>query len=700
MIAISATSPAPIGLPHDFRRRALAHYVSRRREREVEAVPDPASPIAPHAEHSVITLALIARISRALAGLDCADAILPGATLVLRSDEDPVDLARAYERDVCPALVDALGIQEARPGVLVALDTARGDPETLHAATRTAIEHALSRGAILCLHCPPGASLPASLRSVTAAELVLPPLVVADILDMLDVAGAPVPDRLRDGGDGVLSADADCSCLDTVQLVHAWVGADAAAVMARLRAALEDPSSGVGKGERDAPAMAPRLRDLHGLGPARTPFDRVVADIADWRAGVLSWADVGASFLLHGPPGVGKTSVAAALAREVGGPLIDMSYSVVQAAGHLGLTLAEMDARVAKAAETAPCVVLVDEADDLADRGDGADSHGMQYRRAVTNAYILRLSVLAETPGVVVVLASNHPGRIDPALIRAGRCDHHVELRLPDREALSRILLQHVGHAAEPAVEGRPDWERAVRDLVGRSGADAAHAAREAIALARERSRQDGRRSDRTVTAEDVLTAVRSLLSGASCGLADLHRMAVHEAGHLVAAHVLGRPPHRRAWIGATGGGVEGPASLVFTAVTARAELTVLLAGRAAEARIIGDISSGSGDGPGSDLARARLLAGRMVGEWRLVDVEAPPFWRRTSDLDEPDRAAAVDLVAEADARALELVRDAESDIERVSEALLKERDLSQTQIADLLEGIPYADAASRQRIH
>ncbi|PVA05458.1 hypothetical protein DC363_15620 [Thalassorhabdomicrobium marinisediminis] len=77
-----------------------------------------------------------------------------------------------------------------------------------------------------------------------------------------------------------------------------------------------------------------------------------------------------------------------------------------------------------------------------------------------------------------------------------------------------------------------------------------------------------------------------------------LRRIAAHEAGHIVAAAVLDLALPVRARITPTGAEVLRPARTSYTADIIKAELVCLMAGRAAEQLLIGDISSGSGFWP------------------------------------------------------------------------------------------------------
>jgi hypothetical protein len=711
-------------LPADFVHLVLAALVDGHAcevddpldaDRASAAGPGPgAHPGAPPAGASPVDLALCARLARAALALpDPAATLRPGAVVPVEAPEDDPLHGDAVARAIAHALrvaLEAAGLRdEGCP--LEILRATTGDERTAGAVRRM-----LERRGTVLVPAAPGRPVPPAMAAIVEEEpLTLPPLAPEDVAHMLaatERAGTrslaqllallPPPERLARIG--------------SLHLVHAWAAPRVEDLAARLHATA-DRLARVARERAEAEAAsapappAPRLAELHGLGQARAVLERIVAEVEDWRRGALDWDDVGASILLHGPPGVGKTSVAQALAAEIGGPVIDIGYTTVQAAGHLGQMLADLDRRLDDARANTPCVVLVDEADDLAARDARPGRHGARYMHAVVNAYLVRLSALVATPGVIVVLATNHPGRLDPALVRAGRVDHHLGLRLPGRDALGRTLAGHLGDRAAPGLRETSDWQAATQALVGATGADAARLAREAIATARQRQRGTGGRSERgaprplRVGPADLRAALAGTDRLRPVPPEELRRVAVHEAGHLVAGHVLGRPAARRAWIGPRGGGVEAPAVLSHTRITAEADLAALLAGRAAETRLLGAPSSGAGAGPDSDLAHATGLAWRIVHEWQLLDPAAVRPWSgaeigfsfgRRMEQD----ALVTGLLDHAQERAARLVdRNAEV-VERIAAALVEARELNGPRIAELLgdrgeAGPPAPDAPS-----
>ena len=269
---------------------------------------------------------------------------------------------------------------------------------------------------------------------------------------------------------------------------------------------------------------------------------------------------------------------------------------------------------------------------------------------------------------------------------------------LPDAAALGAILDDALCGKSATGIRETAAWRNVVEGLVGGTGADAALVAREAIALARERAR--GGDGPAKVTGRDLQRGAEVSSRARALPSDVLYRMAIHEAAHLIVGHVLDCPPATRAWIGSLGAGIEAPRPRFHTLSTAEAELCALMAGRAGESAICGAVSSGSGDGPASDLAEATALAGRVVSEWQLGEPDAPVVWCPANHLSGASLTRVGDLLREAYARADRIVRIHASEVERIASVLVTERDLDASRIGDLLETITPVGAIPVALVH
>ncbi|MEM7710961.1 MAG: hypothetical protein AAF264_09505, partial [Pseudomonadota bacterium] len=156
--------------------------------------------------------------------------------------------------------------------------------------------------------------------------------------------------------------------------------------------------------------------------------------------------------------------------------------------------------------------------------------------------------------------------------------------------------------------------------------------------------------------------------------------------GHVVVATVLGLPLSGRARLTHRGGEMEVAPPALLTSDDVDTRLTALLAGRAAEAVIRGDVSHGAGLGPGSDLDRATDLVLRAETEWGLdrTLLHTPVPRDRRHDLPPGLRRRIEQRLAAADRRAREIVDRHRPHISRIAHALLEERDLDPARLADL----------------
>jgi transitional endoplasmic reticulum ATPase len=141
--------------------------------------------------------------------------------------------------------------------------------------------------------------------------------------------------------------------------------------------------------------------------------------------------------LLYGPPGTGKTLLARALAGES-----DVNFIHVAGPELLDRYVGESEKSVRevfdRARQAAPAIIFFDEIDAIArERGAGGDS---DVTERVVSQLLTELDGLAENPNLVVLAATNRRDVLDPALLRPGRFESHVEVPEPDEEARRAIL--------------------------------------------------------------------------------------------------------------------------------------------------------------------------------------------------------------------------------------------------------------------
>ncbi len=427
------------------------------------------------------------------------------------------------------------------------------------------------------------------------------------------------------------------------------------------------------------PYTGPSLGQFAGARAARAWGERLLRDIADYKAGRIRGEDVDRGAVLTGPTGTGKTMLVRAIAAATGLPLTITSYRewMCVREGYQGNMMQAMQELFTKAMSQSPCIILIDELDSLPVRAS-AREHKDWYIGAV-NALLELLDGGARREGVVVIGACNDASRLDPALVRPGRLERRIAFELPSIDDIAEILDFHAAGAVPKAALA----EIAVL-ITGASGAQIEALVREA----RRTARHDGR----AMTTADLRSAA---LGPADAIPADLlRRTAIHEAGHAFAALRFGVARsvavslvRRDDSLGATR--VERILQGQTRDVIDR-EIAVHLAGRAAEEVILGSVSSGAGGGEHSDLARATDHATRLFAAYGLSDsgglVWHGEAMREHLLLSQPQFNAEVRTILDRSySLATALVQRERDAFARLVEALVVSRGLNHAEIVALI---------------
>lgn len=178
--------------------------------------------------------------------------------------------------------------------------------------------------------------------------------------------------------------------------------------------------------------------------------------------------------LLYGLPGTGKTLLAKAVASQCQANFISVKGPEVRSKW-VGESEDRIRSLFAKAREVAPCVIFFDEIDAIAS-ARGKDSSGVTD--TIVNQILSEMDGIESVEGVFVIGATNRHELLDPAILRPGRFDFHIEVPLPDKETRKAILQVHL--------KGKPlaqdvELARIVEFTDGLSGAEIAEVCREAI---------------------------------------------------------------------------------------------------------------------------------------------------------------------------------------------------------------------------
>jgi cell division protease FtsH len=203
---------------------------------------------------------------------------------------------------------------------------------------------------------------------------------------------------------------------------------------------------------------APMVEASNGYGDAKSWALDLKSDLTLWRQGELDWAEMSTRLLLSGPPGTGKTTFARAVRNTLQTPMIATSVSHWLEPGYLGDVLKAMTSAFEAAKAHAPCLLFIDELDNIGTRGRAGSNS--DYWDSVINRMLELLDGARQRDGIIVVGATNHPDRIDPALLRSGRLEKHVVIPRPDTDTLSDILAYHLGDDMSKVLASRPLFRR------------------------------------------------------------------------------------------------------------------------------------------------------------------------------------------------------------------------------------------------
>ncbi|MEA2485661.1 MAG: transitional endoplasmic reticulum ATPase [Actinomycetota bacterium] len=140
--------------------------------------------------------------------------------------------------------------------------------------------------------------------------------------------------------------------------------------------------------------------------------------------------------LLHGPPGVGKTFFARAIAGEYGMNLMHVSTGDL-VSGVVGGSARNIDKAFDTALKNLPCLLFFDEFDSVAQR---RDNNPDQESRRTVNQLLTSLEAHRDERRLLVMAATNSIENLDPAVIRPGRFDRHIRIDLPDAAARREIF--------------------------------------------------------------------------------------------------------------------------------------------------------------------------------------------------------------------------------------------------------------------
>ena len=346
-----------------------------------------------------------------------------------------------------------------------------------------------------------------------------------------------------------------------------------------------------------------------------------VKDIVDYLKNPEKYKKYGArvpkGIILYGSPGTGKTLLAKAVAGEANVPFYAVSGSdFIQV--YVGVGAGRVRSLFKKAKSHGKAVIFIDEIDAIGKKRSSKGTGGSEEKDQTLNALLTEMSGFSESEGIVVIAATNRLDILDPALLRPGRFDRHIEVALPDVSAREKIIKLHL--------KNKPHKDIDILDLAHRtsyfSGAKLENLINEAAILA---CKED----IGYITNEHIDTAFSIVLAGyekidkSAIKEEDRKITAYHEAGHALIS-LLKLPEEKVSKVtiiptskGAGGYTLSLPVDSAYQNLEyLKKKIMVLLGGRAAEEIIFGKekITTGAYN----DLKQTTNMIYNMIAEYGM----------------------------------------------------------------------------------
>lgn len=181
--------------------------------------------------------------------------------------------------------------------------------------------------------------------------------------------------------------------------------------------------------------------DVAGLEEAKGECKRILRYLDKPEQFKKLGAKMPKGFIFEGPPGMGKTFLAKALANEA-----NVHFYYISAAELIELFVGVGAARIRsifiKAKENKPCIIFIDELDAVAQKRSPIPtfSSGADEREQTINQLLACLDGINSSEGIIVIAATNRIEVIDPAITRPGRFDSIIHVELSSDEEISSLI--------------------------------------------------------------------------------------------------------------------------------------------------------------------------------------------------------------------------------------------------------------------
>lgn len=453
---------------------------------------------------------------------------------------------------------------------------------------------------------------------------------------------------------------------------------------------------------------------MHGEGKIKVSFKDVagedeakeeLAEIVEFLRNPGKYNNIGAKIpkgvLLFGPPGTGKTLLARAVAGEAGVPFFSISGSDFVEM-FVGVGASRVRDLFSQAKKNAPCIVFIDEIDAVGRQRGAGLGGGHDEREQTLNQLLVEMDGFGANEGIITIAATNRPDILDPALLRPGRFDRQITVDRPDLRGRRAILEVHA--------KGKPlgkdvDLDIIAKKTPGFTGADLGNLLNEAALLA-------ARADKKVINMAELEEASEKVCFGPerrSHVISDKEKRltAVHESGHALIAYLLqpnSDPVHKVTIIprGRAGGYtmmLPNEERSYETKSYYLAQIRVALGGRAAEEIVFNEISSGAS----GDLQSVTRIVRQMITRLGMSSKLGPMVFGEQQDqvflgkslghdrnygegVAELIDKEMHDIVTEAYADVLRMLKENIKALHSMAEALLEIETINHEQVENLIK--------------